>query len=349
MTKVDLYNDDILRQIAIDHYERNRTQLDIAKSLGVSRPSITEALKRARVEEIIKITIPRDRDRQPSLNRLQTAMLRRFEILEDVELVVGHIDVEGSLAPNVVPDIAKAAATYLEGELIKNTKRSDKPTSLAVSGGRRFNRQVVQNLNPKIKLPNLEVYPISGFIREQANIGDASLLAYDIATLYEAKYAWLPIPAIVDTLEQNNLAKELPIVRDVLDRVEEANFYLLTLFAPYSDELIKRRILQKEQVAKVSQDAVCNIEMWFYTSKGICVNTTISKPPFYLTGYDINNLREKVEKKQAQVILVAGGSEKTEDGDIINQVDGIRAILEAKLINVLITDHTTARGLLNNV
>lgn len=349
MTKVDLYNEDTLRQIAIDHYERNRTQPDIAKSLGVSRPSVTEALKRARALGIVKITIPRDMERQPSLNRLQTAMLRSFDILEDVELVVGHIDIEGSLAPNVVPDIAKAAATYLEGELLNSAKNGGKPTSLAVSGGRRFIRQVVQNLNPKINLPNLEVYPISGFIREQANNGDASLLAYDIATLYEAKYAWLPIPAIVNSPEQCTLAKELPIVRDVLKRVEDANIYLISLVAPYSDEIVKRGILQKAQVDKISQNAVCNIEMWFYTEKGECVNTTISEPPFYLTGYDINNLREKVEKKQAQVILVAGGSEKKAGGTIINQVDGIRAILRAKLVNVLITDHITARGLLEDL
>lgn len=349
MKKVDLYNEDVLRQIAIDHYERNRTQPDIAKSLGVSRPSITEALKRARALGIISITIPRDKERQPSLNRLQTAMLRKFGILEDVELVVGHIDVEGSLAPNVVPDIAKAAATYLEGELINSVKNDDKRTSLAVSGGRRFIRQVVQNLNPNISLPNLEVYPISGFIREQANIGDASLLAYDIATLYGAKYAWLPIPAIVNTQQQCTLAKELPIVRDVLGRVEEANYYLITLFTPYSNEIIERGILQKEQVAKISQNAVCNIEMWFYSQKGKCVNTTMAEPPFFLTGYDINKLREKVEKRKAQVILVAGGSEKKADGTVMNQVDGIRAILEAKLANVLVTDHITARGLLNDL
>lgn len=349
MAKVDLYNEDILRQIAIEHYERNKSQPDIAKSLGVSRPSITDALKRARALGIISITIPRDKERQPSLNRLQTAMLRRFEVLEDVELVVGHIDVEGSLAPSVVPDIAKAAAAYLEGELINGAKNGDEPTRLAVSGGRRFIRQVVQNLDPNVNLPNLEVYPISGFIREQANNGDASLLAYDIATLYEAKYAWLPIPAIVNTQEQCTLAKGLPIVRDVLARVEKANFYLITLFAPYSNELVSRGILQKEQVTKISRDAVCNIEMWFYTQRGECVNTTISEPPFFLTGYDINDLREKVEKKQAQVILVAGGSEKKADGTIINQVKGIRAILDARLVNMLITDHITARGLLNDL
>jgi len=145
------------------------------------------------------------------------------------------------------------------------------------------------------------------------------------------------------------LAKELPIVRDVLDRVNKADFYLLSLVAPYSNELVKRGILQKDQVTKISHNAVCNIEMWFYTVKGVCVNTTISEPPFYLTGFDINNLKEKVEKRKAQVILVAGGSEIKADGTITNQVAAIRAILEAKLINVLITDHTTARGLINDM
>jgi deoxyribonucleoside regulator len=314
MAKVDLYDEHILRQIAIDHYERNRAQHDIAKSLGVSRPSITEALKRARALGIVKITIPRDKEREPSLSRLQTAMLRKFDILKDVELVVGNIDVEGSLAPNVIPDIAKAAATYLEGQLIK--RKDEERTRLAVSGGRQFIRQVVQSLSPNTKLSNLEVYPISGFIREQANNGDASVLAYDIATLYEAKYAWLPVPAIVNTAEQCELAKELPIVRDVLDRVKKADFYLITLFPLYYDDMemiIRRGVLQKEQLRKISQNAVCNIEMWFYTAKGECVNTKISEPPFYLTGYDINNLREKVEKGQEEVILVTGGKGTEKD------------------------------------
>jgi len=51
-------------------------------------------------------------------------------------------------------------------------------------------------------------------------------------------------------------------------------------------------IIRKEQVKKISQNAVCNIEMWFYTSNGVCVNTTISEPPYFLTGYDINNFRD---------------------------------------------------------
>jgi len=251
--------------------------------------------------------------------------------LEHVELVPAYLDASGKPLASVIPSIAEQAAKYLDGEPTNTSK-------LAVSGGRLFVRQIASYLEPR-KLESLEVLPSSGFIRALANVGDASLIAYDIATKYEAKYSWLPIPAIVETKDQQQVSMNLPIVRDVRDKVEnEADIYLIQFFTPFSKKLITEAIISEEQMKIIkSKNPVFNIELWFYDSNGQCINDTSDDWPYYLTGFDINNLRDKIESGK-QVIVVGGANSK--------HAQAIKLILEKKLANVLITDHITAVDLL---
>ncbi len=334
MPRPDLFDEDNLRHIAIDYYENKKSQKDIAESWGVARAAISVALRRAIDLKIVRVRVVPE-ERPHKLHWVRRNVMRKFN-LEDVQLAPAHIDAQGDPTPDVIPYIAGAAAAYLDDVLTNESK-------LALSGGRRFNRQVVQHLQPHQLLPDMEVLPLSGFIVETANVGDASLLAFDLSTLYGAKHSWLPIPAIVETQEQCKTAKELPIIRDVLKKIEkEANIFLLTLFAPFSPNVLSKGVLKQEQIDKImSKKPVCNIDLWFYTLDGECVNNMMADPPYYLTGYNINNLRTKVENDEAQVILVAGGFDA--------HVAGIQAALRARLANVLITDHITAMKLIGDL
>ncbi|MBV9709903.1 MAG: hypothetical protein JO011_03175 [Ktedonobacteraceae bacterium] len=174
-----------------------------------------------------------------------------------------------------------------------------------------------------------------------STVGDANLIAYDIATAYGARHFWLPIPAIVETQEQWKYARSLPIVRDVLKKVEEASVIVTELWPSSSHEgLVNKGVLRQEQAAVLeAHNTIVDINHWAFDAEGICINNEIEPPPYYLTGLEIPRLRDKVRSGGTKVVLIAGGS--------LSYIPCIQAILRAGIANILITDHVTALRLVD--
>lgn len=189
-------------------------------------------------------------------------------------------------------------------------------------------------------LPNLQVVPTIGFVGPHTNLGDSNLIAYDIASAYGAKHVWLSIPAIVETREQCEQARALPLVRDVLKTIEQANVVMMGLWPThFNDALAAKGVIHSEQInALQSHDAVMDINHWDFDAKGRCINYDLTSPSYYLTGPEIPRLRDRIRNDKAKVILGAGAS--------LSYASGIRAALKAGIANILVTDHVTAQLLM---
>ncbi len=212
-----------LRQIAALYYEQGLSQEAIADMMQCSRQTIGKALTRAKDRGIIRISV------MPALRTgYLHNMARDLRVnlgLEDLVLVPGRVPQDpetDSPADDVLSDISAAAAEYLDSLLTNKD-------ILAVSGGKSIMRQVVRCLKPTKLLTGLQVLPAIGFVQPHTNFGDANLIAYDIAQAYGAKNAWLPIPAIVTSREQCEQARSLPLVRDVLEKLEQATVFITGL------------------------------------------------------------------------------------------------------------------------
>jgi DNA-binding transcriptional regulator LsrR (DeoR family) len=334
MTEGSLLADDrFLRKIAYMYYVDGKTQEDIASMLYCSRQTIGKALQKARERRIVHISvIPEDRT---GYLRNLSRDLRFILELEDLVLVPGRS--MDALAPDEViedinADIATTAADYLD-HLI--TDRD----ILAVSGGRTIMRNVVRYLKPSKLLSRLEVVPTIGFVETRPSIGDSNLVAYDIATAYGAKHSWLPIPAIVETPEQQQQARSLPLVRDVIKTMERANIIMLGVWpAGPKNDLVKRRVVTQQQLETLEAlQPVGDINHWVFDATGRFINDLLQPPPYYLTGLEIPLLKKRVQQERIKVILVAGASR--------SYVPVIRALLKAGIVNILITDHVTAERL----
>jgi deoxyribonucleoside regulator len=83
---------------------------------------------------------------------------------------------------------------------------------------------------------------------------------------------------------------------------------------------------------------IVDIDHWVFDADGRCINELMDPPPYYLTGLNIPNLKERIRKEHIKVILVAGASDA--------YIPGIQAVLKAGIANILITDHITAELLL---
>jgi deoxyribonucleoside regulator len=329
-----LSDDRFLRRVAQLYYEDGQTQEAIAEMEFCSRQAIGKALQKARDRGIVRISvIPEQRT---GYLRNLSRDLRVALGLEDLVIVAGRNLNEippGDTAEDVLADIATTAADYLD-QLLTDSD------ILAVSGGRNIMRNVVRYLKPTKLLPNLQVVPTIGFVEPHTNLGDSNLIAYDIAIAYGAKHAWLPIPAIVETREQCEQARALPLVRDVLKTIEQANVVMMGLWPThFNDDLVARGVLHSEQInALQSHDAVMDINHWAFDAKGRCINYDLPSPSYYLTGLEIPRLRDRIRNDKAKVILVAGAS--------LSYASGIRAALKAGIANILITDHVTAQLLM---
>jgi DNA-binding transcriptional regulator LsrR (DeoR family) len=253
--------------------------------------------------------------------------------LEDLILVPGrnmNMLAAGEMLDDVVTDIASAAAEYLDQML------SDSDI-LAVSGGRRFMRNLMRYLNPTRVLPHMQVVATIGFIESRTSSGDANMIAHDLAEAYGANHLWFPCPAILHDEEQVRRTRQLPIIKEAYDMMMRANVTLMSLWTPGTFmDMITRGILTQEQLELLeSYRAVADINHWVFDASGRCINGSFEPFPYSLTGLEIPQLREKIQQSSAKVILVAGGSPA--------YVPAIRAVLKASLANILVTDHITAQ------
>lgn len=328
-----LSDDGFLRQVARLYYEADETQERIAELQNCSRQTISKALQRARERGVVRISVVPE-ERTGYLQSLARDLRLKLH-LEDVALIPGqnfHDKPDDFTAEGVLADIADHAADYLDQLLTENT-------ILAVTGGKGIMRNVVRYLKPSRQLAGLQVVPTMGFVRDHANFGDANLIAYDIATAYGGEHSWLPIPAIVDAKEQWEQARTLPIVKDVLQKVENANIIMMGLWLSEHDQsLIRKGVISEERIALLKEHhPIADINHWVFDAQGECINYRIDPPPYYLTGLEMPRLKERIRNGNTKVVLVAGASKR--------YVPGIMAILKAGIVSILITDHITAQSL----
>lgn len=328
-----LADDRFLRKVATFYHIEGKTQEAIASLLRCSRQTICKALQKAEDRGIIRISVVPE-ERTGYLYNLARDL--RFTLgVEELHLVPGcSLDRMSPHATkdDVIAGITATAARYLDQLLTQHD-------ILAVTGGKTIMRNVVRQLQPSKRLPSLQVVPTIGFVEKYTSIGDANLIAYDIANAYGASHAWLPIPALVETYEQQQQARALPLVRDVFTLIERATIILMTLWTPDPDHgLVKRGVLTEPQVRALQEcHPVVDINHWVFDAQGSCINERLQPPPYYLTGLEIPRLRERIKQGRTNVILVAGASK--------SHIPAIQAALKAGLANILITDHVTAESL----
>lgn len=324
-----------LRRVAYRYYEDGQTQEAIAEMEFCSRQTIGKALQKAKDRGFVRISVVPD-ERVGYLRNLSRDL--RIQLgLDDVALVPGQNpkNMKGEMIEHdILTEIASTAADYLDQLL------TDKDI-LAVSGGRHVMRRIVTYLKPTKLLPELRVVPTIGFVQPHTGLGDSNLISYDIAIAYGAQHLWLPIPAIVETKVQCEQARAFPVVRNVLEIIDQATIIMTSLWLPHAyEDLLESGILSQEQINPLIQlKPAFDINHWFFDASGTCINDYLDTPPYYLTGLEIPQLKEKIDRGAIKVILVAGANTA--------YIPAIQAALKAGIANILITDHVTAELLIS--
>ena len=335
-------------ECAFLHYQRGLSQVDVAKKVGITQSHVSKLLRRAVDEHIVSVNYTMD---YPSFKEIANELKTKFK-LRDVRLVWSLKEGAGS-ATSLARDIGLEAAKYFE----KAAKRGSK---VGISGG----EAMYEFVNALSRPPRrLKLYPLVSWVAKDLRIKDihaSTLVSIWWSNFNDVEAYKLDIPYIKDS---NSMMR----VKEVSDKlfeqiqIQDIDFIITSVgrvdegstFAEWVEDVgLDIETLKKAEVvgdfighlikkngSEVTEE---DFEDCLTTKDGgkVKKNTIYNFKDLVSVPLDIKDIQDIVNKNDPDkfVMLVAGDDRK---------LDSIRACLDGKLCNVLITDHKVAKELLN--
>lgn len=305
---------DFLIETAKLYYEQGLSQEDIARRFGISRSSVSLALKACREQKIVEIRI---QDSPTAILRLQVELEERFHLSRAL-VVPAEADPERAKAR-----VGQAAASFLEFELRDGLR-------VGLSWGTTL-FQAVQQVRP-LALSGIEVIQLHGGLGAEEPAIDAFGLAQSLAEKLHGRYRIIQAPISVGSREMRDLLVREPGIAETLRLASRADLALFGVGsnAPALSSLVRTGYLSaaesKRLLAAGAVGTVCGLH---YDARG---------RPFHCPW------NERVVGIEADALLriprrigVAAG---------LGKAEALKAALLGGLINTLVTDEGLARALL---
>jgi DNA-binding transcriptional regulator LsrR (DeoR family) len=309
----------LLVKIARLYYEQEMTQGEIGKRLRLSRQKVQRLLHQAHDQGVVRIGI------LPIMgifSDLEKSLEQQFGLREAV--VVETTAYENHLA--VTREVGMGAAEYL----LRVVQPHDRIV-LSWGGSLLSMVNAASHYGP-MELKDVTVIQGLGGLVDPNNEIHAADLTRRLARALGAKAVLLPAPGVAGSKSTREALTSDPHVAEVLRKARGANLAFMGIGAPRKESILVQEgniVTWHELAALKSQGAVGDINLRYFDERGQRVPSDLDSRVIGLTLDEI--------KKIDHVVGVAGGAEK---------LKAIRAALEGKLLNVLVTDHMTAHRLL---
>ena len=297
------------------YYLEGKTQLEIAKILGVSRPKVSRLLQEARAEGIVQISVINPFE---SISTLTDAL--KVALGLSTVIVVGG---QNDDPTQVRKRLGYGAAHYLGSAL----QRGD---VLGIGWGRTL-FEVTQSLETKAD-HDLTVVPFMGGLGQIASSFQVHALARAFSEKFGGIWKTLYAPALVEDDATYNSLMASRDITSITDMWQEIDIALVgignidlgqdvqMLFADYMNGRVIKRI--------EDANAVGDICMRFFDIHGKLISNGLQR----VISIELDRL-----KKIPRRIGVAGGTTKA---------TAILGAVRGGFINTLITDETAARQIL---
>ncbi len=306
---------DMLADVADMYYLQDKTQSEIAETIGLSRVKVYRLLKEAREAGVVEITIHRSRARN---DRLECELRERFNLVDALVL-----DTRGLEPADVWRGIGEITARYIEARLKDSS-------TVAVCLGR-TTYEVVRAFRPGLH-NNVRVAQALGSISFAAHDMDSGTLARLLAGKLGGEVLYLPSPMVADSAEAANVLRRQPAIERTLAAAREADLALLGIgnFDPERSSLIAAAALSPELQARLLADgAVGDIAGLMFTQEG--------QPHPHELGERIIGLSLDELRHIPTVVAVALG---------VAKAAAILGALRTGVVNVLCTDDGAANEIL---
>lgn len=303
----------LIIEVARLYYQLDYTQQDIAKKLGVSRPTVSRLLQQAKELGYVKIEII---DPLTNIDELSKALKAKYH-LDAVKIGYAAHDEEQELKQAM----SEMAAEYLH-QVVKDGD------ILGVTWGTTMHRVALQLSHKNVK--GVEVIQLKGGVGHSHVNTYVSETVYLFAEAFNTIPRYLPLPVIVDNPMVKEVIESDRHIHRLIELGKQANIAVFTVGTVKENALLFRLgYLSADEKSLIQSKAVGDICSRFFTRDGDICSASINERTI---GIELEELKQK-EKS----ILVAGGKRK---------IEAIHGALLGGYANVFITDQYTAQSLL---
>jgi DNA-binding transcriptional regulator LsrR (DeoR family) len=295
------------------YYVAGNTQEEIAAKLGISRQSAQRLVSLSVSEGLIKVRLDHPIGRCMDL----AARLRSRFGLDLVEVVPSDPASESTTI-----GVAEATAAEIERWL----KRPD-PITIAIGTGRTL-KAAVEQLMP-MDCPHHKVVSLTGNIAPDGSAAYYNVI-FNVADAVKARSFPMPLPVIASSARERELLHAQPMIRETLALAAQADVTFVGIgdIGPDAPLYLDGFITDAELKALQKAGAVGEVCGWAFDADGKLIdgltNDRVASAPM-------------PSRETSLVVAIAMGKKK---------LPGIRATLNRRLANGLITDERTAEGLL---
>jgi DNA-binding transcriptional regulator LsrR (DeoR family) len=298
------------------YYEQGLRQTEIMERLNMSQSTISRLLKRAEQAGIVRITVSVPSGAHPEL---EEALQERFGLKEAI--VIDSIEDD----EQIVRDLGPAAAYYVETTLRPQDVVGLSSWSAALLA-------MVDSMQPSTRGNGVRVVQILGGVGNPSAEVHATHLTRRFANLVGGSATLLPAPGVVGSTEARRVLMKDRFVQEAAQLMNTVTLALVGIGAIEPSRMLAQsgNVFSSQELETLrSQGAVGDICLRFFDSEGVPLVSPLNDR---VIGMDLAQL-----KKAARVVGVAGGSRK---------MAAIRGALIGRLVNVRLTDRSTAERLL---
>lgn len=305
----------LLVQVATLYYLHDKSQAEIAAVTGLSRSNISRVLTAAREQGVVEIRVNDVFDR---VSDLESKLIEKFGLTD----------------ARVAPGADHGDPLSRVGELGAEWLLDHVPAqgSVALSWGTGV-QAVVAAVPATGPHPLVEVVPLVGGLSVVDSASDGNILVRALALKIGAEHRRLHAPAIVESKAARDAFLGEPAIADVLDVARHADVALVGVGSvghAKSLALIDSMRLSRDELRRFQESGAvgdCCTRYFDRTGREIGAPTED-----HVIGVDLDTLREV-----PLVTGVAVGADK---------VAGVHGALAGRLLDVLVTDSSLARALL---
>ncbi len=304
----------LLYKIAHLYYMDGLSQKQIGLRFGLSRIKVSRMLKQARDLKIVQIFLSPGNERT---SILEQEIESSFNLHEAI--VVSRES--GNDGKEILQALGSASAECL----VRSIQGGE---TIAITWGHTL-LAVVDSLSPA-NYPDIRIVQSLGGLNQPDSKINAADLARRTAQVLGADLTLLSSPGIVENKDIRDALLHDPQIKRTLELASRARIALVGIGVPASTSRSLVEVLSKEDIRRLTaRKAVGDIGLQFFDNAGQPVSDEIHDR---IVGLSLPQY-----KAISRVIAVASG---------IDKVDAIRAAMKGKIINVLVTDETTAVELL---
>ncbi|MCC7154124.1 MAG: sugar-binding transcriptional regulator [Bryobacterales bacterium] len=308
----------LMAKVARMYHELGMRQSEICSRLNIHQSTVSRVLQRAEREGIVRITV----SLPPGTHtEVEEALQSRYGL--DDAVVVDCLEDEAQIAH----DLGAAAAYYLENTL----KASD---VIGISCWSAALLEMVNAMRPSQRPKNNRVIQILGGVGSPNAEVHATQVTRRLAALIGGEATLLPAPGVVGSASARDVLFKDRFVREALDLFPKVTLALVGIGAtePSRGLASSGNIFSPREISLLaSKGAAGDICLRFFDETGRQVVTELNDR---VISMELDQLRQV-----RRVVAVAGGHRK---------IHAIRGALAGKLVNVLITDLTSAENLLRS-